>query len=95
MSTAPELHHGLGDLQSLLTVVRLGDVEVINIHADIFRIDGIQRMLCIDETGDTASLLNLGYHMKRYGCLTTGLRSVDLDHTSLWNTAQSQRNIKA
>ena len=51
--------------------------------------------MMIDEACDTASLLNFCYHMKSYGSLTTGLRSVDLDHTAFGDTAQSQCNIKA
>ena len=88
-------HHGLGDLQRLLPAVRLGDVQIVDIDADILRIDGIQRMLRIDETGDTAALLNLRDHVQGNGGLTTGLRSVDLYDPALRNAALSQRDIQA
>ena len=34
-------HHGLGDLQCLLAVIRLGDVQVININTDISRVNRV------------------------------------------------------
>ena len=34
-------HHGLGDLQCLLAVVRLGNVKVVNIDADVLCIDRV------------------------------------------------------
>ena len=56
-------HHGLGDLQCLLSVIRLGNVQIINIHSDILRIDGIQGMLCIDKSGNASPLLYFSDHM--------------------------------
>ena len=52
-------------------------------------------MLCIDKSSDTASLLYFCHHMQGNRRLTTGLRSVYLDDSSLRNTAQSQCNIQA
>ena len=60
---SPGTHHGLGDLQCLLSVIRLGNVQIINIHSDILRIDGIQGMLCIDKSGNASPLLYLSDHM--------------------------------
>ena len=34
-------YHGLSNLQCLLTVIRLRNVQIINVYADILRIDGI------------------------------------------------------
>ena len=56
-------YHGLRDLQCLLTVIRLGNVQVVNIYADVLRIDRIQSMLSIDESGNTASFLYFCDHM--------------------------------
>ena len=52
-------HHGLCDLQSLLTVVRLGNIKIVDIYPDVLGIDRIQRMLCINKACDTACLLYL------------------------------------
>ena len=87
--------HGLGNLQRLLAVVRLGNVKVVDVHTDVLRVYRVQGMLSVDETGNTAALLHLSYHMERYGCFTTGLRSVDLDDTALRHTAKAQCDIQA
>ena len=52
-------------------------------------------MLCINEACDTASLLHFCYHVKSNGGLTRRLRTIYLNDPSLWNTAQSQCDIKA
>ena len=88
-------NHCLCDLQGLLAVIRLGDIEVVNIHADILRVNGIQGMLRINKAGNASPLLYLRHHMKGNGGLTAGLRTVNLDHTSLGDTSQSQGNIQA
>ena len=88
-------HHRLRDLKRLVTAVRLRYVQFIDIHPDILRIYRVHGMLSIDKTGDAASLLYFGDHVERHCCLTAGFRSVYLDDTSLWNSAQSQRKIKA
>ena len=87
--------HCLCDLQGLFTVIWLGNIQVIDIHADVLRVNGIQGMLRIDKAGDPSSLLYLRHHMKGNGGLTAGLRAVDLDHTSLGNASQSQSDIQA
>ena len=56
-------HHRLCDLQGLLSVVRLGNIEVVYIHADVLGINRIQGMLGIDKSGNSAPLLYLGNHM--------------------------------
>ena len=87
--------HGLGDLQSLLTAVRLGNIEIVNIHADIFGIDRIQRVLGVNKAGDAAPFLHFRDHMQGHGRLTGGFRSVDLNDPASWNAAQSQSDIQA
>ena len=88
-------HHRLCDLESLLSVIRLGYVQVIDVHSDILRIYGIQRVLRVDESCDAAPLLYLGHHMQGNGGLTAGFRSVDLHDTSLGNSAHSQGDIQS
>ena len=51
-------------------------------------------MLRIDEASDTAALLYLCHHVQGHRGLTTGLRAIDLDDTSLRDAAQSQRQVK-
>ena len=87
-------NHGLGNFQSLLTVIRLRNVEIVNIHTDILCIYRIQRMLCVNEAGNAAALLYLCNHVECYRGFTTGLRSVDLNDTALRHTAKAQRDIQ-
>ena len=86
-------HHGLGDLERLLTGVRLGDVKVVDIDPDVLCVDRIQCVLGIDKARNAAALLHFRNHVQRDRGLTGGLRSVDLDDTSLRNAAESQREI--
>ena len=51
-------------------------------------------MLRIDESCDTAALLNLCDHMKGNGGFTAGFGSVDLNDPSLGNTALSESKIE-
>ena len=88
-------NHSLCDLQRLLAVVRLRDVQIVDIHTDVLCISRIQGMFRIDKSGNAASLLYLCHHMKGHGSLTAGFRSVDFYDPSLWNTSHSQRNIQA
>ncbi len=91
----PGANHGFRNLQRLLPVVRLGNVEIVNIHADILRIHGIQRVLRVDKAGDASALLHLCNHVQRHRRLTAGFRAVHLDHSPLRHPAQPQRQIKA
>ena len=52
-------------------------------------------MLSVDKSGDPAALLDFRYHVERDRCLTTGLRSVDLNDTSFRKAAKSEGDIKA
>ena len=88
-------HHGLGNLERLLTGVRLGDVEIVDIDPDILCIDRIQRVLGVDKARNAAALLHFRDHMQRDRGLTGGLGAVDLDNASLRNAAESQREIQA
>ena len=91
----PGTNHGLGDLQSLLPVIRLGNVQVVDVDADLLGVDRIQGMLGIDKSGDASPLLHLGYHVERHGGLTAGFRAVDLNDTPLGNPAKPQSDVKA
>ena len=87
--------HGLGNLQSLLPVVRLGNIEVVNIHADILGIHRVQRMLRVDKPCNAAPFLHLSHHVEGNRRLSAGLRPVNLNHPALGHAAQAQGNIQA
>ena len=52
-------------------------------------------MLRVDKSGDSSVFLYFCDHMQGNRRLTTGFRSVNLDDTSLRDSAQSQCNIQA
>ena len=88
-------HHGLGNLQSLLAVIRLGDIQVINIHSYVPGIYRIQGMLCVNEACNAPALLHLCHHVQGDRGLTGRLRSIYLYNPALGNSAQSQGYIQA
>ena len=88
-------HHCFRDLQRLLAVIRLGDIEIVDINSDILRVYRIESVFSVDKSGDPAALLDFRYHMESDRCFTTGLRSVDLNDTSFRKAAKSESNINA
>ena len=58
-SIAPERTSASADFQRLLAGVRLGDIELVDIHAQRLGVDGIQRVLRVDEGRRAAQLLRL------------------------------------
>ena len=86
-------HHSLRNIESLLSGIGLGHIEVINIHSDSLRISRIQGMLRIDKGRNPASLLYLCNGMKCQSGLTGRLRTVNLDNSSSRKAACTERNI--
>ena len=50
----PRSNQGICDLEGLLSVVRLGDQELIGVDAELSRVIGIQCMFRVDEGADPA-----------------------------------------
>ena len=91
---SPGANHGLCDFQSLLAVIRLRNVQIINIHAYVLCIDRVKRMLRVNKSGNSAPFLDFRDHMKRNCRLTTGFRTINLHDSSLGDASQSERNIQ-
>ena len=68
----------VGDLQRLLTGVRLRDDEIVRVHAELARVLRVQCVLRVDERSDATGRLGVGHGVERHGGLTRGLRAVDL-----------------
>ena len=84
----------LGNLQRLLTIVRLGDQKRVHIHAQVSGINRIQCMLRINKRSLAAGLLRLCHTVERQGGLTTGLRAVDLYDTALRQAVNTGGNVQ-
>src|SRR5215203_1413793 len=66
-------------LQGLFAVVRLGEVEILEVDADglgVARVDGV---LGVDESGEATRLLRFGDDVQGEGRLAAGLGAEDLD----------------
>ncbi len=82
------------NLQRLLACIRLRDIEVIDIYAEIFGIDRIERMLHVDKRRRTAELLRFSYDMQRNCGFTGGFRPVDLDNSAPGQTIDPKGDIQ-
>ena len=82
MSTAFERISVFGDFEGLFAVVRLRDEQVVHIHAQLARIDRIERVFRVDECGLAAELLRFGDHVQRERRLAARFRAVDFDYAA-------------
>ena len=83
-----------GDLQRLLAIIRLGDQQVVDIHAELPGIGRVERVFHVDERGDAALLLRLGDHLQRDGGLAGRFRSEDLVDAAAREPAHAQRGVQ-
>ena len=86
-------NHRFRNIESLLSGVRLRNIEIINIHTDSLCIAGIQSMLRIYESGNSASLLYFRYGMECQCSFSGRLRSVDFYDSPPWKASGPQCNI--
>src|SRR5258708_5851062 len=75
-------------------VIGLRDEEVVDVDAQLARVDGIERMLRVDEGRGAAELLRLGDDVQGHGGLATGFRAVDLDHASAREAAYTEGDVE-
>ena len=91
----PGADEHIGDLERLLTGVRLGDEELIGVDAELLRILRVEGVLSIDEPGDSAGLLCVCDGVESHGRLTGGFRTVDLDDATARQTADAQSDVES
>ena len=87
-------HQRVGDLERLLAGVRLGDQQILEIDAELPRIDRVERMLGIDEAANAAALLRLGDDVQSERGLARGFRAVNLDDAAARQPADAERDIE-
>ncbi|MNT19670.1 hypothetical protein D3C72_1549380 [compost metagenome] len=87
-------HQRLGDLEGLLAVVGLRHEQVVDVHAQVLGVGGVQGVLGVDEGDGAAGFLHLGHAVERQRRLTTGLGTVDLDHAALGQTADPEGQVE-
>src|SRR3712207_5361779 len=87
-------HQGVRYLEGLFAVVRLGEVKVLEVHADGLGVGGVEGMLGVDEGGEAADPLGLGDDVQGEGRLAAGLGAEDLDDTAPRDPADAERQVK-
>src|SRR5690606_1337497 len=83
-------HEHVRDLERLLTGIGLRDQEVIYVHADLLRINRVERVLGVDERRGAALLLDLRNDLQRQRGLARRFRTVDLDDTPARQPADAE-----
>jgi hypothetical protein len=68
--------------------------QVVHVHAQLLRVDRIQRVLGIDEGAVPPGLLALGDGLQGQRGLAGGFRTIDLDHATLGQAADAQRDVQ-
>src|SRR5206468_834160 len=87
-------HKRLGDLERLLPSIGLRYEELIDLDPAVLRVDGIERMLRIDQSGHAAGGLGLSNDVLEKGRLPRRFRAIDLDDAAARNTADAQRQVE-
>src|SRR5690606_6521046 len=84
----------VGDLQSLLPGVGLGDQQLVDVYPDRPGIGRVEGVLGVDEGRDAPVALGLGHDVEGEAGLTGGLRAVDLDDAAAGDTSHSQCQVE-
>ena len=84
----------LADVERLLTVVRLGDQQRVEVDAELARILGIERVFGVDEGGHPAAPLRRGDHVQGQRRLSRRFRPEDLDHAAPGETPPADREVE-
>ena len=86
-------HQHFHDLQRLLAGVGLRDQQVVEVHAELGRVDWIERVLGVDEGRHARGLLRLRHRLQRERGLARGFRAVDLDDAALGQASDAERGV--
>ena len=84
----------LADIERLLAGVGLTDEQLIEVDAQLARVDRVQRVLGVDIGDRPAGALGLGDHVQGQRGLARGLGAEDLDHPPARHSADPQGNIQ-
>ncbi|GGM67215.1 hypothetical protein GCM10010106_11520 [Thermopolyspora flexuosa] len=84
----------VGDLESLLTGVRLRDEERVGVHAELLGVLRVEGVLGVDEGGDAARLLRVRHRVQGDRGLTGRLRTEDLHDPPAGQAADAERDVQ-
>ena len=80
--------------ERLLAVIGLRNEQIIGVDAQRLRVNGIERVLRVDERRFAARLLRGGYDVQRQRRFAGGFRPVYLYYPAAGHTADSERQIE-
>src|SRR5690606_14036035 len=84
----------VGDLEGLLTRVRLGDEQLVDVDADGPGVGRVEGVLGVDEGGDPAVALGRGHDVEGEAGLAGRLGTVDLDDPTPGDPAGAQGQVE-
>ena len=84
----------LGDLERLLAGVGLRDEQLVDVDADPLGVDGVHRVLGVDEGADAAAALRLGDDVVDERRLARRLGAEDLDDAAARQPADPEREVE-
>ena len=90
----PASNECLGDLQGLLSRIRLRHQELGAVHPQPLRIREIERVFGIDESCGPSGLLGLGDHVQSQRCFPRRFRPIDFNNTAPWQPADPEGEIE-
>src|SRR5215216_5998152 len=85
---------GIRYLQGLLAVVRLGEVEVLQVDADSLGVGRVEGVLGVDEGGEASCSLRLGDDVQGEGRLAARLGTEDLDDATSGDAANAEGEVQ-
>ena len=85
----------VGDVESLFTVIGLGNEQLVGLHAEPCRIGDVKSVFGVDEGGNAPLLLAFGNDVQRQGRLARGFRAVDFRDSAARHAADAQGQVKA
>ena len=88
-------HQHVGDLEALLARVGLGDQQVVDVDAELARIDRVERVLGVDVRRRAARLLDLRDDLKAERGLARRFGPVDFDDAAARQPADAERDVEA
>ena len=83
-----------GDFERLLGVVGLRDQQIVDIHAELAGVDGIERVLHVDEGSHAAGLLRFGHHLQRNRGFTGRFRAENFDDAAARKSSHAERVVE-
>src|SRR5688500_6773357 len=87
-------HEGIRYLQGLFTVIRLGEVEILEVDTDSLGVGWVDGVLGVDEGGQASCFLRLGDDVQGEGRLAARLGTEDLHDPASWDAPNAEGQVE-